>query len=117
MLVQKPYPLLTLRRQPRGAQDLAEYKESGQKDRCLAIQALLAVQAQQRQIVCALLDAAGALIPPIPGRMGQFDKQWKEWSAELRAAASPGGAEGCELGQRVASQGGSSATASDLVFA
>ena len=50
--------------------------------------------------------------------MGGFDKDWGEWARELRAAASAGGAEGCELGQRIARlHGAPSASSSDLVFA
>ncbi len=69
------------------------------------------------QVVCALLDAAGALSPTM--RMTRFDKEWKAWSVELRAAARAGGAEGCELGQRIAKLGGAPAAAamsSELVF-
>ncbi len=91
-----------------------EYKQSGQKDRCLAIRALLAVQGQQQQVVCALLDAAGALSSAT--RMGQFDKEWKKWAKDLRAAARPGGAEGCELGQRIARLHSQNDSSSDLVF-
>ncbi len=65
------------------------------------------------QVVCGLLDAGGALVPSIPGVHG---KRWKEWVAVLRAAASPGGVEGCELGQRIANIGGQGPAASDLVF-
>ena len=104
------------RERERRGQDLAEFRESGQRDRCLAIQALLAARAQPQEVVCALLDASGAVSPGT--RMGRFDKEWKEWSRELRAAAGPGGAAGCELGQRIAGLfGAPSAAASDLVFA
>jgi hypothetical protein len=93
-----------------------EYKQSGLKDRCLAILALLAAQGLQQQIVCALLDAAGALSPAT--RMGKFDKEWKEWARDLRTVARPGGVEGCELGQRIARlHDPPSPSSSDLVFA
>jgi hypothetical protein len=63
---------------------MLEFRESGQRDRCFAIRALLQA-AGQRRALCALLDAAGALAPR--PAMGRFQKEWKEWAPELRAAA------------------------------
>ncbi len=68
-------------------------------------------------MVCALLDASGALSPTM--RMARFDKEWKAWSVELRAAARAGGAQGCELGHRIEKLGGAPAAAamsSELIF-